>query len=76
MTTPGIRIFVNERGQRFINEDCYHGRVSRAMLDQPGERVFLLADNAIFGRPIDLARIDIAAVATTEEAPADSNEEE
>lgn len=55
-------IFVNERGQRFINEDCYHGRVSRAMLDQPGERVFLLADNAIFGRPIDLARIDIAAV--------------
>lgn len=55
-------IFVNERGQRFINEDCYHGRVSRAMLDQPGERVFLLVDNAIFERPLDLARIEIAAV--------------
>ncbi|MCW6534784.1 FAD-dependent oxidoreductase [Sphingomonas lycopersici] len=55
-------IFVNERGQRFINEDCYHGRVSRTMLDQPGERVFLLVDNEIFGRPIDLARIEIAAV--------------
>lgn len=55
-------IFVNERGQRFINEDCYHGRVSRTMLDQPGDRVFLLVDNAIFERPLDLARIEIAAV--------------
>lgn len=58
-------IFVNERGQRFINEDCYHGRVSRAMLDQPGDRVFLLADNAIFQRPIELARIELAAVGDT-----------
>lgn len=55
-------IFVNSRGQRFINEDCYHGRVSRVMLDQPGDRAWLLVDNAIFGRPIDLARISIAAV--------------
>lgn len=55
-------IFVNERGQRFINEDCYHGRVSRTMLDQPGDRVFLLVDNAIFARPLDLAKIEIAAV--------------
>jgi hypothetical protein len=47
-------IFVNERGQRFINEDCYHGRVSRTMLDQPGDRVFLLVDNAIFARPLEL----------------------
>jgi len=55
-------IFVNERGQRFINEDCYHGRVSRTMLDQPGERVYLLVDNAIFARPLDIARIEVAAV--------------
>ncbi|WP_277873358.1 FAD-binding protein [Sphingomonas paeninsulae] len=55
-------IFVNSRGQRFINEDCYHGRVSRTMIDQPGDRVWLLVDNEIFARPIDLARIDIAAV--------------
>ena len=58
-------IFVNSVGQRFINEDCYHGRVSRTMLDQPGDRVWLLVDNAIFARPIDLARIDIAAVGET-----------
>lgn len=55
-------IFVNMAGQRFINEDCYHGRVSRTMLDQPGDRVWLLVDNDIFARPIDLARISIAAV--------------
>ncbi len=55
-------IFVNSRGQRFINEDCYHGRVSRTMLDQPGDRVWLLVDNAIFAHPIELARIAIAAV--------------
>ncbi|AHE54237.1 FAD-dependent oxidoreductase [Sphingomonas sanxanigenens] len=58
-------IFVNSRGQRFINEDCYHGRVSRTMIDQPGDRVWLLVDNAIFARPIDLARIDIASVGET-----------
>jgi succinate dehydrogenase/fumarate reductase flavoprotein subunit len=55
-------IFVNERGQRFINEDCYHGRVSRTMVDQPGDRVWLLVDNAIFSQPLEMARISIAAV--------------
>lgn len=58
-------IFVNERGQRFINEDCYHGRVSRTMVDQLGDKVYLLADNSIFERPLDLARIEIAAVGET-----------
>jgi succinate dehydrogenase/fumarate reductase flavoprotein subunit len=55
-------VFVNSKGQRFINEDCYHGRVSRVMLDQPGDRAYLLVDNAIFQRPLDIARISIAAV--------------
>ncbi|GAA4545177.1 FAD-dependent oxidoreductase [Pseudonocardia xishanensis] len=58
-------IFVNEAGQRFVNEDCYHGRVSRAMLDQPGSKVWLLVDDAIFGRPLDAARISVAAVGET-----------
>jgi 3-oxo-5alpha-steroid 4-dehydrogenase len=31
-------IFVNERGQRFINEDCYHGRTGYHALQQGGER--------------------------------------
>jgi len=35
-------IFVNDKGQRFINEDCYHGRVGYACLNQPGERIYLI----------------------------------
>ncbi len=58
-------IFVNQNGQRFINEDCYHGRVSRMMADQPGDRVYLLVDSTIFERPMELARIDIAATGET-----------
>lgn len=58
-------IFVNQAGQRFINEDCYHGRVSRTIVDQPGEKVWLLVDNAIFSQPMELARISIAAVGET-----------
>jgi succinate dehydrogenase/fumarate reductase flavoprotein subunit len=54
-------VFVNITGQRFINEDCYHGRVSRAMLDQPGDRVYLLLDSAHYGEPFDFARTGIAA---------------
>lgn len=54
-------VFVNIHGQRFINEDCYHGRVARAMLDQPGDRVYLLLDSAHFDQPFDYARMTIAA---------------
>lgn len=53
-------VFVNVAGQRFINEDCYHGRVSRCALDQPGDRVYLLLDNAHFTQPLDIAGITIA----------------
>ncbi|OAN66759.1 fumarate reductase [Sphingomonas sp. TDK1] len=53
-------VFVNQAGQRFINEDAYHGRVSRAAIDQPGDRVFLLLDNAHFVQPLKLAGISIA----------------
>lgn len=35
-------IFVNEMGQRFINEDCYHGRVGAYALRQPGNRIYLV----------------------------------
>ncbi|GLR66074.1 putative fumarate reductase/succinate dehydrogenase [Acidocella aquatica] len=55
-------IFINQAGQRFINEDCYHGRVMRTALEQQGDRVFLLCDNAIFARPLELAGAELAAV--------------
>lgn len=54
-------VFVNTAGQRFINEDCYHGRVSRCAVDQLGGRVYQLLDNAHFIQPLDLAGITIAA---------------
>ena len=37
-------IFVNELGQRFINEDAYHGRVTHYMLRQPNDRCWLLVE--------------------------------
>lgn len=54
-------VFVNIHGQRFINEDCYHGRVSRCAVDQPGGKVYLLLDSAHFSQPAEFARTDIAA---------------
>ena len=53
-------VFVNQAGQRFINEDCYHGRVSRVSLDQLGERVYLLLDIAHFDEPLPMAGMTIA----------------
>jgi len=53
-------VFVNVQGQRFINEDCYHGRVSRCAVDQGGGKVYLLLDHAHFDKPMDFARMSIA----------------
>lgn len=58
-------VFVNVAGQRFINEDCYHGRVSRCAIDQPGGKVYLLLDSANFSQPLDLAGITIAGTGET-----------
>jgi succinate dehydrogenase/fumarate reductase flavoprotein subunit len=35
-------IFVNGAGQRFVNEDSYHGRVGARAMQQPDGRVFLV----------------------------------
>lgn len=58
-------VFVNEAGQRFINEDCYHGRVSRYAFDQLGRKVYLLLDMAHFDQPLELAGITIAGTGDT-----------
>jgi succinate dehydrogenase/fumarate reductase flavoprotein subunit len=60
-------IFINGRGQRFVNEDCYHGRVSQFILQQPGDRIWLLADQVTYGAPEfqQLARIEIGAAGET-----------
>ncbi|OAJ54480.1 FAD-dependent oxidoreductase [Paraburkholderia ginsengiterrae] len=67
-------IFVNERGQRFINEDCYHGRVGYHALQQLGDRIFLLVDQATYQEPAEFTRIGIAAAGETwEEVERDLN---
>jgi len=58
-------IFVNARGERFINEDAYHGRVGHYVLRQPEGKVWLLVDNEIFGRPMIEPNIKVAAVGET-----------
>lgn len=58
-------VFVNQAGQRFINEDCYHGRVSRAAVDQLGDRVYLLLDVEHFEQPLEMAGITIAGTGET-----------
>lgn len=58
-------IMINEQGQRFINEDCYHGRTAQMILQQRGTRFWLLADGEIFQEPefAEFARIRIGAAA-------------
>ncbi|MBS0378911.1 MAG: FAD-dependent oxidoreductase [Proteobacteria bacterium] len=60
-------IFVNGQGQRFINEDCYHGRVSNYILRQSGERIWLLQDHETYatGEMQTLAKIEIGAAGET-----------
>ncbi|SMB26761.1 conserved protein of unknown function [Sterolibacterium denitrificans] len=55
-------IFVNERGQRFINEDAYHGRIGQYIMRQPSGNAWLLVDNSIFERPKLFPNIEVAAV--------------
>lgn len=42
-------IFINSMGQRFINEDCYHGRVGTYALQQPGDRIYLVISAEDYG---------------------------
>lgn len=54
-------ILVNAQGQRFINEDAYHGRVTHYMMRQPDDHCWLLVDNSIFARPWVFQDIEISA---------------
>ncbi len=44
-------ILVNDKGQRFINEDCYHGRVGYHALQaqQTSRRIYFITDVAGYG---------------------------
>ena len=55
-------IIVNNRGERFINEDVYHGRTGLAAMDQPDGKVYIVCDNDIFGRPRADMHMDLTHV--------------
>lgn len=45
-------IFINDKGQRFINEDCYHGRVGYYALQQQrqsSKKIYLITDFEGYG---------------------------
>jgi len=44
-------VIVNSRGERFVAEDVYHGRLASFIQDQPDQRAFLLVDSDIFAYP-------------------------
>jgi len=44
-------ILVNQHGRRFVAEDSYHSRSTAYCLEQPDGVVYLIADDACFGRP-------------------------
>lgn len=41
-------VIVDGNGQRFINEDVYHGRMGSAILDRPDQRYYLIIDSRHF----------------------------
>lgn len=44
-------IIVNSLGRRFVAEDSYHGRTAHQVSEQPGQRAFLIVNEAIFAYP-------------------------
>lgn len=45
-------ILVNAEGQRFVNEDAYHGRTGDFILRQTRGVAYLIVDEKTFGRPL------------------------
>ncbi|WP_182358333.1 FAD-binding protein [Tomitella gaofuii] len=44
-------LIVNAEGRRFVAEDSYHSRTSGFVMDQPGQKAFLIVDEAHMQRP-------------------------
>jgi|TARA_B110000971_G_scaffold5205_1_gene5202 3-oxo-5alpha-steroid 4-dehydrogenase len=55
---------INKQAQRFINEDCYHGRVAYHVFRQLGDRVFFIVGADEFEKPVYLSA-DFAGTAET-----------
>nr|WP_221796663.1 FAD-binding protein [Aquisediminimonas sediminicola] len=44
-------IIVNNRGERFVSEDSYHGRTACFVMEQPNQTAYLIVDSEIFAYP-------------------------
>ena len=54
-------LIVDLEGKRFINEDCYHGRVTDAIMQMAGGRAYLIVDDSIYGKtmvPYEIAGVE------------------
>lgn len=67
-------ILINDKGQRFINEDVYHGRMGAAIMNQQAERFYFVLTIDQYG---DYERVSYmgAEVAGTGETVAELEEE-
>ncbi len=63
-------ILVNSQAQRFINEDCYHGRVAYHVLRQLGDRIYMIVSADEFEKPVFL-NADFAGTGESVEELAD-----
>lgn len=59
-------IIVTDKGQRFINEDAYHGRVGTHLLEQNSERFYIIADVDAYGDYEKMNFLNADVVATGE----------
>jgi 3-oxo-5alpha-steroid 4-dehydrogenase len=59
-------IFVNAMGQRFINEDAYHGRVGQYCVQQPGDRLYLIVSVGDYGNLERMPRFGGQIVGTSD----------
>jgi succinate dehydrogenase/fumarate reductase flavoprotein subunit len=57
-------IFINSQGQRFINEDCYHARIAANIVQQHGDRIYLIVNAEDYEHPKYL-NADIAGTGET-----------
>ena len=62
--TTTFGIIVTDKGQRFINEDAYHGRVGTNLLEQNCQRAYLILDVEAYGTYEDMNFLNADIVAT------------
>jgi succinate dehydrogenase/fumarate reductase flavoprotein subunit len=58
-------VFVNQQGNRFVNEDCYHSRGAHNCLNQPERKAYLVVDSAIYTEPPMYAAAKVIEVGET-----------